>query len=231
MKLWLCFFILLGFVGAPFSWDDSGDRVHLSYTENIFSASSLSEAQVRLGAAVGNLKEMIARLRPAEIEDPSVFFYPEGPRGCPQFEIRGTVRVLHVPLQTYLKGDISESAAACATPWSETGYRLEMTFIDSPDWIKQSAAAVSGLICLKPEDANPKSFVVSFDAEMIEGPDFSAVTGKKLTRLLALQPERILEAIHETLGSEKSGRERAIFVGQEHAFIGSDWAMKLSPLF
>ncbi len=200
------FSLLLGLIGTPLSWAAPGDHVPLSYTEILFSSSSSQDALPRIANAIHNLKELIERLHPAEIENPEVFFYPDGPRGLPQFEIRGAVLIAHLPLHTFLKGDISVNAAECRSPWNSEGYQFDMSFSDSPDWIKESAAAVSGLICLRSDEAHSDAYRVSFDTVMIEGPNFSSITGKKLKGLLALQPERILQSIHE--GFEKNGMGR-----------------------
>lgn len=149
---------------------------------------------VRLAEAMADIPGVFAKFQPVGIGSPRTSLEERGPRGLPQFLIEGTVRTGIFPMRTYLQGDL------LITPHVDCesrlpGYRLSLTFEDSPEWIQGNASGVYGNLCPVVPGERLGSHSWQFKTYMIHGPRPQWAVGRKLQALLAQQAKPLFDAI------------------------------------
>ncbi len=150
----------------------------------------------RLTEALRDVSGVFSYYQPAGVTGPTTSLEPNGPRGKPQFRIDGTVHFWVFPKRTTLQGDLSVEPHTCKAPAYSNGYRLLLTFEDSPPEILNNAQGVFGDLCLAPSE-KPGKISVRFVSFMIRGNYQSRIVSRKLYNVLSLQAKPLFDAIQK----------------------------------
>jgi hypothetical protein len=182
--------LLLSLLALP-TWASDDDRLLDDETRTYTQV----EFPVQLAQAMADIPGIFAKFQPVGISNAQTSLEEKGPRGLPQFLVEGTVRTGIFPMRTYLKGDLT------ITPFAECesrlpGYKLTLTFEDSPDWIQGNASSVYGNLCpvlVSPDRVGQHDW--RFQTYVVVGPRPQWAVGRKLYNLLAQQAKPLFDAI------------------------------------